>query len=60
MWSKMKLKLTRKADLELDELGKLIIGLVLLIVLIVIITVVIKGELFGAGDRVLGVFDIFR
>jgi t-SNARE complex subunit (syntaxin) len=55
----MKLQKQKKADLELDELGKLIIGLVLLIVLIVIVTVVIKTELFNSGDKVLDVFSIF-
>jgi len=41
----------RKGDLELDQLGKIILGLILLIVLIVIITVVIRGEFSNQGDK---------
>lgn len=35
----------KKGDLELDQLGKLIIGVILFIILIYIVTVVIGGEI---------------
>lgn len=50
----------RKADLELDELGKIIIGLVLLLVLIAIVTVVIRGEFDNQGDKLADGLDNFR
>lgn len=50
----------RKADLELDELGKLILGLILLVVLIVIVTVYIRGEFSNQGDSVKGVFETLK
>lgn len=50
----------KKGDLEFDELGKLILGLVLLIVLIVIVTVVIKGELWKGGEKIGDAFSIFK
>lgn len=52
--------LNKKGDLEIDELGKLILGLILLIVLIVIITVVIKKEFYSAGRDAVGLFDLFK
>lgn len=55
----MMFKNSKKADIEIDEVGKIIIGLVLLLILIAIITVVIKGELFSAGSRVLNAFKFF-
>jgi hypothetical protein len=41
----------KKGDLELDEIGKLIVGLILLVTLIVIVTIVINGELSNQGDK---------
>ena len=53
---KMFLK-NNKGGIELDQLGKLIIALVLLIVLIVIVTVVIQGEL---DSQAVGISDAFK
>ena len=50
----------RKADIELDELGKVILGVILLIILIVIVTVVIKGEFSEQTDGIKGMFSIFN
>lgn len=50
----------KKGDLEFDELGKLILGLILLLVLIVIVTVVIKGELWKGGEKLKDIFTIFK
>ncbi len=50
----------KKGDLEIDEIGKLIIGLVLLIVLIAIVTIYIGGDLSDQSDSVVGAFDIFN
>ncbi len=47
----------KKGDLEIDEIGKVIIGLILLIILIVVITVVIRGEFSNQGSQIK---DIFR
>ena len=47
----------KKGDLELDELGKLILGLILLIVLIVIITVYIRGDMSDQTDNVKNIFS---
>ena len=41
------------------EIGKIILGLIVLVILIVIITVVIKGELFSQGERVKDIFSFF-
>lgn len=49
----------KKAALEMDQLGKLLIGLALLIVLIVIITVYINGEFSNQSDKVSTAFKIF-
>lgn len=49
-------KYNKKGDLEFDELGKLLIGLVLLIVLIVIVTVVINGNLSDQTSSLKTVF----
>lgn len=51
---------SKKGDLELDELGKLILGGILLLILIFIVAYVIKGE-FGEQDgNIKGIFNIFR
>ncbi len=52
------IKLSKKGDLEMDELGKLLIALALLIVLIVIVTIYIGGEFSNQEDKVKGVFSI--
>ncbi len=54
-----KLLKNKTGDLELDEIGKIILGLIVLVILIVIITVVIKGELFSQGERVKDIFSFF-
>lgn len=50
----------KKGDLELDELGKLILGGILLLLLIYIITVFLKGEFGSQKDDVKSIFDIFK
>ncbi len=50
----------RKGDLELDQLGKLILAAVGLLILIVIVTVVINGELENQGEKVGGAFGFFK
>jgi hypothetical protein len=50
----------KRGDLEFDELGKLILGLVLLVVLIIVVSVVIKGELWKGADRLRDVFSFFK
>ncbi len=53
--------LGRKADLELDELGKLIITVVVLIVILVIIGFLLKEKLYSEGEKagniIMGFFD---
>lgn len=56
----MKLIKSNKGSLELDELGKVIIGLTLLIILIVIVTVVIGPEFGNQGDKVDSIFGMFK
>ena len=54
----MKIRTTqdKKGAIEMDELAKLIIGIILLIILIVIVTVVIRGELGFQADEIKSVF----
>ena len=49
----------KTADVELDELAKIILGLVLLLVLIYIVTIVINGELSNQVQRVKDIFNFF-
>ena len=46
----------KKGAIEMDELAKLIIGIILLIILIVIVTVVIRGELGIQGEEIKEIF----
>lgn len=50
----------RKGDIELDELGKLILAAILLVILVVIITLVIGGKFTEEGENVRGIFDFFK
>ena len=50
-------KINKKGDLELDELGKLILGLILLIILIVIVMVYIKNDMSSQADNVKSIFS---
>ncbi len=50
----------KKGDLELDEIGKLILGGLLLLILIYIVGYVIKGEFSDQGDKVVGIFSAFK
>ena len=54
-----KIKNFKKAALEMDQLGKLIIGLVILIILIIIVSVVIGGKLDDQGSSISKIFNIF-
>ncbi|MCA9460233.1 MAG: hypothetical protein KC550_06820 [Nanoarchaeota archaeon] len=50
----------KKGDLELDELGKLILGGILLLILIFIVAYVIKGEFGNQEGNLKGIFGIFK
>lgn len=55
------LKNDKTGDLELDQIGKLIIALVLLVVLIMIITFVISGGFSDQEEEIGNVFtNMFR
>lgn len=47
----------KKGALEMDELGKLIIGVILFIILIYIVSVLIGGEIGSQKDEVTDVFS---
>jgi hypothetical protein len=49
--------ISKKGAIELDELGKLIIGLVLFIILIYIVSVLVGGEIGSQKEEVTGVFS---
>lgn len=49
----------KKGDLEWDEIGKLIIALVVLIIIIYIITIIINGEFTSQGEKIGDAFGIF-
>lgn len=48
----------KRGDIELDELGKIILKVILLVLLIVIITVVISGEFSNQVDKIKGAFGL--
>lgn len=48
---------SKKGAIEMDELGKLIIGLVLFLLLIYIVSVLIGGEIGAQKDEVSDVFS---
>ncbi len=52
--------INKKAGLELDQLGKIILAVILLIVLIVIVTVVIGGEFGNQTDSLKKGFGLFN
>lgn len=47
------------AALELDEIGKLILGLALLVVLLVVVFGAITGELSNQVERIKNIFNFF-
>jgi len=49
----------KKGGIEMDQIGYLILGLILLIILIYIISSVISPELDSQGNKVKGIFDMF-
>ena len=53
------LQSSKKGDLELDEIIKIMLGVVLLIILIAIIWY-IKGEFTGQGTSIKDSFNIFK
>ena len=53
------IKNNKKADLELDEIIKIMLGVILLVILISIIWY-IKGEFSGQESSVKTAFDIFK
>lgn len=54
----MKLSKFKKGDIELDEIGKVILALVLLLVLIGIV-MYIKGQFGAQGEEVEQAFNLF-
>ena len=50
---------TRKGDLEIDQLGKLILAAVLLLVMVIIIGSIISGEFSNQFEKIKEVFSIF-
>jgi hypothetical protein len=48
---------SKKGALEMDELGKLIIGLILFIILIYIVSLMIGGEIGAQKEEVTDVFS---
>ena len=50
----------KKGDIEWDEIGKVIIALVVLIIIIYIVTVVIRGEFGNQSDKIKDGFNIFN
>ena len=48
-----------KAEIEMDNLVKIIVAVVILIILIVIITVYIHGELGNQSNRLSSAFNFF-
>lgn len=55
-----KLLRDKRGDIELDQLGKLVIALVFLLVLIFIVTIIIGGEFGNQEDEIEGVFSILN
>jgi len=53
------IKKIKKADLEMEQLGKLLLAIVGLVILIYIVTVVISGEFGSQSDKVKDVFNLF-
>jgi hypothetical protein len=51
------LRRNKKGALEMDELGKLILGLILFIILIYIVSIIIGGEIGAQKDDVTDVFS---
>lgn len=51
------LRKSKSGALEMDELGKLIIGVILFIILIYIVSVMIGGEIGSQKDEVTDVFS---
>ncbi len=56
----MKLIKTKKGDLELDELGKLLIALVLIVILIYIVVYIIGGEFGSQGENIVDTLDTLK
>ena len=56
---KMKNIKNKIASIEMDQVGYIILGLVLLLVLIYIVTVVLGGEIDDQGEKVSGIFRLF-
>lgn len=61
-WYKNRLSLysKKKGDIEMDQLGKIIIVLVFLIILIYIVSIVIRGELDDQGEKARDAFRFFN
>lgn len=56
----MKTLKTKKADLELDQLGKLILAGLLLVIILAIITLIITGEFTNQLEKIKEAFRIFK
>lgn len=49
----------KKGDLELDQLGKLIIGLVIFLILLYFVAVFLGGKITDQEDDITGIFRAF-
>lgn len=50
----------KKADIELDQLGKLIIGIIVFIILLYFVSVFIGGKITQEDEAISGIFRSFR
>ncbi len=51
---------TRKGDLELDEIGKLLLALILLLILIAIVTLIFIPGFETQSSDLKGIFNFFK
>lgn len=49
----------KKGDLELDQLGKLIIGLVIFLILLYFVSIFLGGKISDQEDEITGIFKAF-
>ena len=59
LYCKMALFENKKGDIELDYVGKAILGAILLAILIFVVTMYIGGEFDTQVDRIRDVFRVF-
>lgn len=52
--------INKRGDIEMDQVGYIILGVILLLILIYIITQVIGGEYDSQEEKVKDIFSIFK